>query len=131
MWKRAFIILFALILLGTNPSLAQPSEFRVDFTWEGTGSCFDPLSPSFSISNVPEGTKKLSFEMKDLDAPSYPHGGGTVAYNGQRGIPRGAFAYRGPCPPQGQHSYQWTVKAQDSSGKTLAETKVMKKFPPR
>jgi hypothetical protein len=39
------------------------------------------------------------------------------------------FAYKGPCPPQ-QHSYQWTVEAQDGAGKTLVTATVTKKFPP-
>jgi len=29
----------------------------------------------------------------------------------------------------GQHSYQWTVEAQDGTGKTLAVATVTKKFP--
>jgi len=107
------------------------SNFAVDFTWEGTGSCFDPKSPPFSVSGVPTGTKALKFAMKDLDAPNYPHGGGSVPYRGQSRIERGEFAYKGPCPPQGQHSYQWTVAAQDGTGKTLATATVTKKFPPR
>lgn len=131
MQNRVFGVSLAMMLLGTSALLAQAAKFAADFTWEGTESCFDPKSPPFSLSAVPEGTKELSFQMKDLDAPSYPHGGGSVPYNGQKEIPRGAFSYRGPCPPSGQHSYQWTVKAQDGSGQTLAETKVTKKFPPR
>jgi phosphatidylethanolamine-binding protein (PEBP) family uncharacterized protein len=69
--------------------------------------------------------------MKDLDAPTYPHGGGSIAYNGQSQIGRGAFSYQGPCPPQGQHSYQWTVEAQDGNGRTVAVATVTKKFPER
>jgi hypothetical protein len=34
----------------------------------------------------------------------------------QSRIGRGAFSYQGPCPPHGQHSYQWTVEAQDGNG---------------
>jgi hypothetical protein len=54
--------------------------------------------------------------MKDLDAQTYLHGGGSIAYDGQSRIGRGAFSYQGPCPPHGQHSYQWTVEAQDGNG---------------
>jgi len=117
------------VLIGGAMSQAQ-SKFAVDFTWEGTAKCFDPKSPPFSLSSVPPGTKVLRFAMKDLDAPSFPHGGGTVPYRGQAQIERGAFAYKGPCPPSGQHSYQWTVEAQDGAGKTLATASVTKKFPP-
>jgi hypothetical protein len=55
----------------------------------------------------------LRFTMTDLDAPNFVHGGGSVVYDGQRLIPRGAFSYRGPCPPGGQHRYRWTVDTED------------------
>ena len=113
------------------PLLAQTMGFTVDFTWEGTGACFDPKSPPFTLFNVPQGTAMLDFQMQDLDAPAYPHGGGMVPYRGESKIPRGTFTYKGPCPPSGQHSYQWTVKAVDGSGKTLAVAQAMKRFPPK
>ena len=131
MLKRLSAISALLLLMGTNSLHAQLPNFTADFTWQGSTSCFDPESPPFSLNGVPGGTKVLRFSMKDLDAPNYPHGGGSVAYNGQSQIGRGAFSYRGPCPPQGQHSYQWTVEAQDGTGKTLAVATVTKKFPER
>lgn len=118
-----------LLLLGGSPLLAQSPYFSVDFSWSGTSACFDPKSPPFSFSGVPAGTKQFTFAMKDLDAPGFPHGGGSVAYTGQRQIDRGAFSYKGPCPPQGQHTYQWTVEARDGAGKTLATATVARKFP--
>jgi phosphatidylethanolamine-binding protein (PEBP) family uncharacterized protein len=54
-----------------------------------------------------------------------------VPYQGQNRIERGAFTYQGPCPPQGQHRYQWTIEAQDATGKTLATTTATKNFPPK
>ena len=120
-----------LAVVGASASLAQAPGFRVDFSWEGTGACFDPKSPAFTVSGVPAGTTRLTFAMRDLDAPTYPHGGGTIAYTGQPEVARGAFAYRGPCPPAGQHTYEWTVEAQDGTGKTMATATVAKKFPPR
>ena len=86
-----------LILTGGAMSHAQ-STFAVDFTWEGTAKCFDPKSPPFSLSGVPAATKVLKFAMKDVDAPNFPHGGGSVPYSGQTQVERGAFAYKGPCP---------------------------------
>jgi len=68
--------------------------------------------------------------MKDLDAPSFPHGGGTVPYRGQTQIERDAFADKSPCPPTGQRSYQWTVGAEGGTGKTLTTATATKKFPP-
>jgi phosphatidylethanolamine-binding protein (PEBP) family uncharacterized protein len=98
---------------------AQMSRFAADVTWAGSKSCFDPQSPPFTLNGVPPGTRRLHFAMKDLDAPDFRHGGGTVAYDGQRLVPRGAFSYRGPCPPQGQHHYQWTVEAVDAAATRL------------
>jgi hypothetical protein len=134
MLERLLALAAVLVLIpicGGSPR-AQSSPFAVDVTWEGSKSCFDPQSPPFALSGIPAGTKQLHFAMKDLDAPNFAHGGGTVAYNGQLQIPRGAFSYRGPCPPpRGQHRYQWTVEAQDAVGHTLATAAIVKKFPPR
>ncbi|HVM80526.1 MAG TPA: YbhB/YbcL family Raf kinase inhibitor-like protein [Stellaceae bacterium] len=121
----------ALLLLAGGSLLAQTARFSVDFSWSGTGSCFDPNSPPFTLSGVPAGTKRLVFAMKDLDAPGFAHGGGSVLYSGQSQIARGAFSYKGPCPPQGPHTYQWTVEAQDGGGRTLATATVARKFPER
>ncbi len=129
MLKPLCAALAVLALIGGPMTHAQ-TGFAVDFTWEGTAPCFDPKSPPFTLSGVPAGTKALRFAMKDLDAPNFPHGGGTVPYRGQSRIERGAFAYKGPCPPSGQHRYQWMVEAQDGGGKTLATATAMKKFPP-
>jgi phosphatidylethanolamine-binding protein (PEBP) family uncharacterized protein len=127
-WRFYTAVVVLILIGGGAMSQAQP-KFAVDFTWEGTAKCFDPKSPPFSVSGVPAGTKVLRFAMKDLDAPNFPHGGGSVAYSGQSRIERGAFGYKGPCPPQ-QHSYQWTVEAQDGAGKTLATATATKTFPP-
>jgi phosphatidylethanolamine-binding protein (PEBP) family uncharacterized protein len=131
MVKRLCAISAILVLISANSIHAQSSRFAVDFGWQGTAPCFDPKSPPFTLSGVPNGTKVLRFSMKDLDAPTYPHGGGSVPYHGQSQIDRGAFSYQGPCPPQGQHSYQWTVEAQDGDGRTLAVARVTRKFPER
>ena len=121
----------AAALAAMSPVIAQAPGFSVDFNWDGTTSCFDPKSPPFSLAGVPPDTKQLAFVMKDLDAPTFPHGGGTVAFTGQSEVSRGAFSYQGPCPPSGQHTYQWTVQARDATGKMLATATVAKKFPPR
>src|SRR6266851_4044278 len=109
MLKRRAILAALLVPLAGGAPLAQSARFAVDVTWEGTALCF---------------------VMKDLDAPNFPHGGGSAPYRGQSRIERGAFTYQGPCPPSGQHTYQWTVEAQDASGKTLATATATKKFPP-
>jgi hypothetical protein len=120
-----------LFLLCDGRPHAQTQGFAVDVTWEGSKSCFDPQSPPFTLSGVPPGTKQLRFTMIDLDAPTFSHGGGTVPYQGQQSVPRGAFSYRGPCPPQGQHRYRWTVEARDAADHVLAIAAVTTNFPPR
>ena len=89
-------------------------------------------SPGFQISDVPKGTVKLDLQMTDLDLPSYRHGGGTVAYNGQKTVECGALNdnYRSASPPSGQvHTYEWLIKAIDGSGKAIGQTTARRKFP--
>ena len=103
----------------------------VKFSWKGYQSC-STRSPAFIVSEVPSGAAQLVFKMVDKDVPTYPHGGGIIAFTGNSEIPAGAFSYRGPCPPNGQqHVYEWTVRAIDGKGKALASTTVAEKFPPQ
>jgi phosphatidylethanolamine-binding protein (PEBP) family uncharacterized protein len=84
------------------------------------------------VTEVPQGTTRLAFRMVDKNVPTYPHGGGTVDYQGKTVIPGGAFSYKGPCPPPSQqHSYEWTVQALDANGRALAAAIAIQKFPPR
>jgi hypothetical protein len=88
-------------------------------------------SPVFSLSGVPKGTAKLSLHMTDHDA-SYDHGGGVVPYTGKNIIPCGAIAsgWVGPFPPGGQtHTYEFSIKALDSSGAPLATASAIRRFP--
>ena len=98
--RLALTAILILMLVCDDSPRAQTPSFAVDVTWEGSKSCFDPQSPPFTLSGIPAGTRHLRFAMKDLDAPDFVHGGGTIVYDGQRSIPRGAFSYRGPCPPR-------------------------------
>ncbi len=120
------------ILLGLVLSLALSGTafagMKASFEWGPTGKCFDSKSPPFKVSGVPAGTTKLSFLMKDMDAPDFYHGGGKVDYIGQSDIPYGAFRYKGPCPPT-KHRYTFTVKALDSKGKELGTASTAKSFP--
>ena len=89
-------------------------------------------SPSFALTDVPQGTAKLQFAMTDLNVPSFHHGGGTVAYSGQTAVPCGAFSsgFTGPSPPPGQvHTYQFSIKALGPNGAVLATTTTRRKFP--
>jgi hypothetical protein len=61
-------------------------------------------SPSFALTEVPQGTARVQFAVTDLNVPSFHHGGGTVAYSGQTAVPCGAFSsgFTGASPPPGQ-----------------------------
>lgn len=99
----------------------------MSFEWGPTGKCFDSKSPPIKLSGVPKGTAKLRFRMRDLDAPNYHHGGGTVAYSGANSLPYGAFRYKGPCPPS-PHVYRFSVDALDAKGKKLGSATAKKRF---
>jgi phosphatidylethanolamine-binding protein (PEBP) family uncharacterized protein len=106
-------------------STADASAFSTSFRWCGTGS-----SPVFSLSGVPKGTTSLQFHMDDLDYSTANHGGGTVAYTGQRSIPCGALQmYKPPAPPSGSHRYQFTVTATGAGNATLGTATFTRKFP--
>jgi phosphatidylethanolamine-binding protein (PEBP) family uncharacterized protein len=110
------------------PTLAQ--AMSLNFSWAEYQACAS-TSPAFQVSDVPAQTAQLRFRMVDQNVPSYPHGGGTVAYKGNNQIAAGAFSFTGPCPPSGeQHNYQWTVQALDGSGKVLGTAQAVAKFPP-
>ncbi|HRJ69699.1 MAG TPA: phospholipid-binding protein [Beijerinckiaceae bacterium] len=102
-------------------------------SWGSAAGC-GGQSPAFVLGAVPKGTAKLDFKMVDLDLPSYPHGGGSVAFAGKSSFAAGevfgAFSsYRGPCPPPGQtHRYEWSVQAIDAAGKVLGTAKTVLPF---
>lgn len=101
------------------------SAFSASFKW-----CSG--SPAITLSGVPKGTAKLAIRMIDLNAPSYNHGGGTVAFTGQKTVPCGAFSsnYAPPSPPASQvHTYEIEVKAVGANGEALGEASGTRKFP--
>ena len=121
-------LIFAGLISLAMVSAAAAADMKASFDWGPTKKCFDTKSPPFKLSAVPDGTAKLDIRMKDLNAPNYPHGGGKVAYNGQKSLEYGAFRYKGPCPPQ-RHKYRFTIKALDAKGKALATTTADRLFP--
>ena len=131
-WYRArayqiVTLAIAFIVIWSAPGVAM----SVNFSWAGHPSC-SSSSPAFTVSDVPKETVRLTFKMIDKNVPNYPHGGGTIAYEGKNDIPSGAFTYTGPCPPAGQqHAYEWTVRALDANGKVLASAVSIGKFPPQ
>jgi phosphatidylethanolamine-binding protein (PEBP) family uncharacterized protein len=117
----------ALILIA---SASAANAFDVQVDWSSTAPCFDPASPVFTLKHVPKTTQQLDFRMVDLNAPNYPHGGGVIPYKGQMRISKGAFTYKGPCPPNGVHTYRWTVTALDRSGQVVDVGTATAPFPP-
>ncbi len=122
--KTLKIVVTSLAVLAvTSPAFSMSMSFK----WGPTKKCFDSKSPPITVKGVPEGTKKLKFKMVDLNARSYPHGGGTVKWKGNGKLPYGAFRYKGPCPPS-PHTYEFTVKAVGSGNKVLATAKAKRRF---
>jgi phosphatidylethanolamine-binding protein (PEBP) family uncharacterized protein len=111
----------AFLVVGT----ADASAFSMSFRWCGTGS-----SPVISLTGVPKGTTSLQFHMDDLDYSSANHGGGVVAYSGQKSVPCGALQnYQPPAPPSGSHRYQMSVVALGSGSTNLGTATFTRKFP--
>ena len=122
---RIFISLFFLT------STVNAAEFGLAFEWGNlklwtSGNPNKVANPIFTLTNVPESTKTLSFRMRDKQSP-YNHGGGKVEYTGQTTIEPGAFKYDSPCPPSGKHTYAWTVTAKNK--KEIGKAKAQKKYP--
>ena len=113
--------------------VGSPKAFSQECEWGNIPLCDhgDPNrvnQSTFKLSGVPSGTKKLAFNLEDLDA-DYDHEGETIAYNGQNSIPAGVVDYLSPCPPDGNHDYQWTVRALGSGGKELGKAKAKRSYP--
>ena len=128
-------VLIVVFLFLVSPVMAD--EFIISFEWGDipictTGNPNRVANPRFVLSNVPEGTKFISFKMTDLDVTNYNHGGGTIEYTGNNVIEPGAFKYKSPCPPNGSHRYQWAAKAKESDGffsGSIGTAKAMKRYP--
>ena len=108
------------------------AELAVAFSWEGTKAC-SHQSPEIRVANVPDSAVELKVRLKDLDAPNWSHGGGSVAHDGSGTIPAGALksGYNGPCPPSGSHRYEFSVKAVNAGGSIVGFGKAMQPFPPK
>lgn len=127
---RLFAVSAAAILLSVTSAAA---EFRIGFEWGNIPLCTSGKpnvvpSPKFQIADVPQGTTSIRFKLKDLDAPRYNHGGGTVGMTGGGVLPAGVFTYKSPCPPGGVHTYEWTATAR-GDGRTLGTAKARRKYP--
>src|SRR5215475_6698646 len=79
-------------------------------SYKFTAKC-SRMSPEIKVGNVPAGTVAFKVRLRDNDKPSWQHGGGTVPADPSGVIPAGALTdgYNGPCPPDGSHTYEFTV----------------------
>lgn len=86
-------------------------------------------NPVFTLSGVPGGTATVEFRLKDLNVPSYNHGGAKLRITRSGTVPFGTFTYKSPCPPSGVHTYEWTATARDAAGAVLDSAKARRKYP--
>ncbi len=113
----------------TSPVFAMNDLIPALFTCDGKN-----ISPELIFSNVPEGTQSLAITMEDPDVPKSMSADGTwnhwVVWNipptmrlieqgaaapGITGVgTNGKTAYMGPCPPDREHDYIFTLYALDS-----------------
>jgi phosphatidylethanolamine-binding protein (PEBP) family uncharacterized protein len=129
MWTSSLPVLTAAIGLAMVAAPGQAKAFSARFSWAGIPAC-EKISPAFELAGVPPGTKQLRFSMKDLDVPTFHHGGSTISYHSGT-VKKGAIRYIGPCPPSGErHRYRWTIEALDAGGKVLGTATATAPFPP-
>jgi len=129
MTRSSLSLLAAVAALTMLAMPGRASAFTLNFSWAGIPAC-QRISPAFTLSDVPSGTKRLRFNMTDLDVPGFHHGGSVIAYEGDA-VKQGAISYIGPCPPRGEHHrYRWTVEALDAAGKVLGTATATQTFPP-
>lgn len=129
--RAVFAGLFSLFATG-----AFASDFSISFTWDGLKACTSGNpnrvgNPNFVVKGVPEGTEYIRFTLKDLDVPSYNHGGGVVKMSEDGTVASGAFTYKSPCPPGGSHTYQWTAiaKTKKTGGQKLGKATAQREYP--
>lgn len=115
----------------TSPAFAHGAAIPAHYTCEG-----ENLSPELSIDGVPEGTVSLALTMIDPDIPesvrtnmgidTFDH---WVVFNmpadtrtiepgvrpvGVTGMNSAGQGYTGPCPPDREHRYIFTLYAVDT-----------------
>ena len=120
--------LAAMIAVWPIAPAAAADDLTVSFKF--TAKC-SKMSPEIKVGNVPAGTVAFKVNLRDNDKPGWRHGGGKVPADASGVIPAGALTdgYNGPCPPDGSHNYEFTVKALDANDDTLAEGSGEQRYP--
>ncbi len=116
-----------------SAGMAQ-AEFSLSFEWGDiplckTGRPNTVGAPAFVLKDLPVGTARVDFRLKDRNVPSYNHGGGKVKISTGGQLPFGTFKYKSPCPPSGSHTYEWTATARSASGKALGKARARRPYP--
>ena len=80
-----FRFIFAFCLLIGTCNVSQAGDFKIEFSWEGhklCNTCRPNLvsNPIFKVSGLPKGTAGIDFRLKDLNVPSFNHGGGWIDF---------------------------------------------------
>lgn len=104
----------------TSTAFADGEPIPVEYTCDG-----DEISPPLTFTGVPADTAELAVVVRDPDADGFVHWviAGIPADAG--GIDEGAppaeaveadngfdeLGWAGPCPPEGDHTYEFTVYA--------------------
>ncbi|MEJ2518267.1 MAG: hypothetical protein P8Y82_09945 [Methyloceanibacter sp.] len=95
---RIILTALCVALLSASGALA---EFTISFDWSDIPRCTSGRpntvgSPAFVLRDVPPGTTTIQFRLKDLNAPSYNHGGDAVQIGQDGRLPFGVFKYKSP-----------------------------------
>lgn len=113
-------------ILFSSPAFNNGENIPVKYTCQG-----DDISPPLEIKNVPPETKSLLIKIDDPDSPFKTWNHWTVFdipaqtnFIPEGTIPEGAGLaendfgkgeYGGPCPPVGEHVYEFTIYALDKT----------------
>lgn len=116
---------FLLFMAALPGAVTAQSAISVDWQWKASHRCAD-ISPELKLAGLPDGVRKVSVRMNDIDFQNKDHGGGVVDIEikeGQATIPEGRLPrYLGPCPNNFSsfgHDYMITVKALAEDGTTV------------
>ncbi|MBI3634409.1 MAG: YbhB/YbcL family Raf kinase inhibitor-like protein [Candidatus Yonathbacteria bacterium] len=113
----------------TSPAFEMNGSIPSRFTCDG-----DNISPALNFSNIPEGTQSFALTMEDPDVPKTVRADGMWNHLLVWNIPPqttrieegknppgivgantgGKMLYAGPCPPDREHRYIFTLYALDS-----------------